>query len=38
VIDRQGIRRFNLFGEKWPLKDLLRDTSALLEEKPKPSH
>jgi protein SCO1/2 len=38
VIDRQGIRRFNFFGEKWPLKDLLRDTSALLEEKPKPSH
>ena len=37
VIDRQGIRRFNFFGEKWPLKDLLRDTSALLEEKPKPS-
>ena len=38
VIDRQGIRRFNFFGEKWPLKDLLRDTSALLEEKPKPGH
>jgi protein SCO1 len=38
VIDRQGIRRFNFFGEKWPLKDLLRDTSALLEEKPKPNH
>jgi protein SCO1/2 len=38
VIDRQGIRRFNFFGEKWPLKDLLRDTSALLEEQPKPSH
>jgi len=38
VIDRQGIRRFNFFGEKWPLKDLLRDTSALLEDKPKPNH
>jgi protein SCO1 len=38
VIDRQGIRRFNFFGEKWQLKDLLRDTSALLEEKPKPAH
>jgi protein SCO1/2 len=38
VIDRQGIRRFNFFGEKWPLKDLLRDTSALLQEKPKPAH
>jgi protein SCO1/2 len=38
LIDRQGIRRFNFFGEKWPLKDLLRDTSALLEEKPKPTH
>jgi protein SCO1 len=35
VIDRQGTRRFNFFGEKWPLKDLLRDTSALLEEQPK---
>ena len=34
VIDRQGTRRFNFFGEKWPLNDLLRDTSALLEEKP----
>jgi protein SCO1/2 len=38
VIDRQGIRRFNFFGEKWPLKDLLRDTSALLDEKPKHNH
>ena len=38
VIDRQGIRRFNFFGEKWQLKDLLRDTSALLEEKPKHNH
>ena len=38
VIDRQGIRRFNYFGEKWQLKELLRDTSALLEEKPKPRH
>lgn len=38
VIDRQGTRRFNFFGEKWPLKDLLRDTSALLDEKPKHNH
>jgi protein SCO1 len=38
VIDRQGTRRFNYFGEKWQLKDLLRDTSVLLEEKAKPSH
>jgi protein SCO1 len=38
VIDRQGTRRFNFFGEKWQLKDLLRDTSALLEEKPKHNH
>ena len=38
VIDRQGIRRFNFFGEKWQLKDLLHDTSALLEEKPKHNH
>src|SRR5262247_3608918 len=34
VIDRQGTRRFNFFGEKWPLNDLLRDISALLEVKP----
>ena len=38
VIDRQGTRRFNYFGEKWQLKELLRDTSALLEEKPKLAH
>jgi protein SCO1/2 len=38
VIDRQGTRRFNFFGEKWPLKDLLRDTSVLLDEKPKHNH
>src|SRR5215475_1353497 len=38
VIDQQGTRRFNFFGEKWPLNDLVRDTSALLEEKPKPNH
>jgi protein SCO1/2 len=36
VIDRQGMRRFNYFGEKWQLKDLLRDVSSLLEEKSKP--
>lgn len=38
VIDAQGIRRFNYFGEKWQLKDLLRDVSSLLQEKPKPGH
>jgi protein SCO1 len=38
VIDQHGIRRLNYFGEKWQLKDLLRETSALLEEKPKPDH
>ena len=39
VIDRQGIRRFNFFGEKWPLKEsAARYTSALLEEKPKHNH
>ena len=38
VIDRQGTRRFNFFGEKWPFNDLLRDTSALLEEKAKSNH
>ncbi|HXV81721.1 MAG TPA: SCO family protein [Candidatus Binatia bacterium] len=38
VIDPQGIRRFNYFGEKWQLKDLLRDVSLLLEDKPKPGH
>jgi protein SCO1 len=34
VIDRQGTRRSNFFGEKWALNDLLRDISTLLEEKP----
>lgn len=38
VIDRQGVRRFNYFGEKWQLKDLLRDTSGLLKEKANPNH
>src|SRR5262245_10941981 len=38
LIDRQGNRRFDYFGEKWQLKDLQRDTSALLEEKAKPNH
>jgi protein SCO1 len=38
VIDREGIRRFNYFGEKWPLKDLQKDISALLEKKPKLTH
>jgi protein SCO1/2 len=34
IIDRAGIRRFNHFGEKWQVKDVLRDASALFEEKP----
>jgi protein SCO1/2 len=38
VIDRRGIRRFNHFGEKWQVKDVLRDVSELLEEKPKQSN
>ncbi len=34
VIDRQGLRRFNYLGEKWPLKDLEKDVLTLLENKP----
>lgn len=34
LLDRQGIRRFNHFGEKWQTKDVLNDLSALLEKKP----
>lgn len=33
VIDRQGLRRFNYLGEKWPLKDLEKDVLTLLEKK-----
>src|SRR5215467_8516112 len=33
ILDRQGIRRFNHFGEKWQTKDLLSDISTLLEKK-----
>ena len=33
AIDRQGARRFNYFGEKWPLKDLERDLLTLLDKK-----
>jgi protein SCO1/2 len=33
VIDREGVRRFNYFGEKWQLPDLQNDISALLEKK-----
>jgi len=33
VLDRQGIRRFNHFGEKWQTKDVLSDISSLLEKK-----
>ena len=34
VIDREGIRRFNYFGEKWQLKDLQNDISMLLAKNP----
>jgi protein SCO1/2 len=34
IIDRQGIRRFNYYGEKWQLKDSLKDISTLLEKTP----
>jgi hypothetical protein len=33
VIDRDGIRRKNYFGEKWPLRDLERDLLKLLDKK-----
>jgi protein SCO1 len=33
ILDRQGIRRFNHFGEKWQMKDVLADMSTLLEKK-----
>jgi protein SCO1 len=33
VIDRQGIRRSNYFGEKWQLKDLEQDLLKLLDKK-----
>jgi protein SCO1/2 len=36
VIDREGIRRFNYFGEKWQLKDLQNDIAGLLAKKPNP--
>jgi protein SCO1 len=31
VIDQQGIRRFNHYGEKWRVKDLEKDMLSLLE-------
>lgn len=34
VIDRQGIRRFNHWGEKWRPQDLEKDLLSLLERKP----
>jgi protein SCO1/2 len=34
VIDREGIRRFNYFGEKWQLKDLQNDIAGILAKKP----
>src|ERR1700730_7886781 len=33
ILDRQGVRRFNHFGEKWQTKDVLADVSTLLEKK-----
>lgn len=33
LIDRQGVRRSNYLGEKWPLQDLERDLLTLLEKK-----
>jgi protein SCO1/2 len=33
VIDREGIRRKNYFGEKWQLKDLEKDLLTLLDKK-----
>lgn len=35
LIDRQGVRRFNHFGEKWRLEDVERDLLFLLAEKAK---
>jgi protein SCO1/2 len=34
LLDRQGIRRFNHFGEKWKTGDVLKDMSSLINEKP----
>ena len=34
IIDREGVRRFNYFGEKWQLKDLQNDIEGLLAKKP----
>ena len=33
VIDRQGVRRFNHYGEKWRVKDVEKDLLSLLEKK-----
>jgi protein SCO1/2 len=33
VIDQQGIRRFNHYGEKWRVKDVEKDMLSLLEKK-----
>jgi protein SCO1 len=38
VLDQEGIRRFNYFGEKWQLKDLQKDIAELLEKTPKLNH
>jgi protein SCO1/2 len=34
IIDREGVRRVNYFGEKWQLKDLQNDIEGLLAKKP----
>jgi protein SCO1 len=33
LLDREGIRRFNHFGEKWQAKDVLKDLTSLINEK-----
>jgi protein SCO1/2 len=33
LLDREGIRRFNHFGEKWQTKDVLKDLVSLINEK-----
>jgi protein SCO1/2 len=35
VVDRQGVRRFNHYGEKWRTADLEKDVLSLLERKTK---
>ena len=33
LIDKEGIRRFNFFGEKWQTQDVLNDMLGLLRQK-----